>query len=170
MQSESLNPKNEVVLGLGSNLGNRLYNLDKAVYLLNEKVGKVVSASSVYWSAPWGDSNLRPFLNMVLVIKTSLLPRELLRKLENIEIDLGRKSDKGQFKNRPIDIDILFFGKTILDDENLKIPHPGISSRRFVLEPLVEIKPDLIHPVLKKSAKELLIECKDDLAVHLWGS
>lgn len=168
MPLENLNQNNEVILGLGSNLGNRLHNLEKAIYLIEEKVGDPESISSVYWSAPWGDPTLRPFLNLVVALNTKLDPNKLLGTLEKIELQLGRKTGKGKFKNRPIDIDILFFGKTIIQQENLIIPHPGISSRRFVLLPLAEIRPDLIHPVMKKSSRELLSECGDDLAVHLW--
>ena len=163
-----MNLNNQVILGLGSNLGNRSNNLEKAIFLIEEKVGTLKAISSFYWSAPWGDPTLRPFLNQVIAISSNLDPNKLLEALEKIEVQLGRKSGKGKFKNRPIDIDILFYGNKIIEQKDLIIPHPGISSRRFVLLPLVEIRPELIHPILKKSSTELLRKCEDKLAVHLW--
>ena len=156
-------------MGLGSNLGNRITFLKRAALLLEQTIGDINKVSSVYWSAPWGNQLLRPFLNAVLLLETNLSPEELLKATETIEQHLGRKSGKGKWQNRTIDIDLLYFNKDTIHCPGLTIPHPGIEERRFVLQPLVEISPDILHPKLKKTNRELLLECNDHLAVHKWA-
>ncbi|TVR86616.1 MAG: 2-amino-4-hydroxy-6-hydroxymethyldihydropteridine diphosphokinase [Saprospirales bacterium] len=165
MRPKTKLPKETVFLGLGSNLGNREDHLINAIDALNGDEIQIKAHSSVFETEAWGDENLKPFLNMVIQIETTLPPLQLLQRVESIERQLGRKSGKGMFQNRNIDIDILLFGKHIVDLENLKIPHRGLPVRSFVLEPLNELAPDLIHPVSGKTIRQLLRECPDDSRV-----
>ena len=158
---------NIVVLGLGTNLGNRWQNLHNALYYLEAFVGKTQKVSPVYQTKAVGfDGN--DFLNAVLVLQTHLSPAELLQKTKKIEKLLGRtsKSVNGQYSNRLIDIDILYFNNTVLKTKNLQIPHSQIQSRNFVLQPLVDILPDFFHPKLQKTHKELLTLSTDNTKVE----
>ncbi len=157
--------KETVFLGLGSNLGNREDHLVNAIDALKSDDIHLKAFSSVFETEAWGDERLKPFLNMVTQIETTLPPEELLARVESIERQLGRKSGKGKFQNRNIDIDVLLFGNHVVDLENLRIPHKGLPDRRFVLEPLNELAQDLIHPVSGKSIRKLLRECPDALKV-----
>jgi 2-amino-4-hydroxy-6-hydroxymethyldihydropteridine diphosphokinase len=150
-----------VFLGLGTNMGNRAENLSKAVECIEFEIGRVLKTSSVYETEPWGFHSEEQFLNMVVKVETKLGPAELLTKILSIEAFLGRKRKEKQYVSRIIDIDILLYEDQIIDDGNLKIPHPLMHERRFVLEPLCEIEPDLVHPVLRKSIRDLLSVCKD---------
>ncbi|MCJ7695223.1 MAG: 2-amino-4-hydroxy-6-hydroxymethyldihydropteridine diphosphokinase, partial [Anaerolineaceae bacterium] len=143
-----------IYLALGSNIGDRLVNLAKARALL-EKVVCLIKVSSVYQTAPWGYAQQEDFYNQVISAQTSLKPKKLLRSLKRIEKRLGREKT---FRNGPrvIDIDILFYDDLIFKSRRIQIPHARLEERAFVLEPLAEIAPGLIHPVLKKSAAELL--------------
>jgi len=154
-----------VFLGLGSNLGDREENLQEAKVRIGESIGQVVSASSVYETEPWGFESDREFLNMVLCAETYLSPSGLLGRILMIESQLGRIRSEKKFTSRNIDIDILLYDNDIVNEEALQIPHPQMHERRFVLIPLCEIAPDLIHPVLKKSSQTLLKECKDNCKV-----
>lgn len=141
-----------VYLSLGSNLGNRQENLDRALKLLSERMrmGKV---SSIYDTEPIGPIDQPRFLNLAAEAFTNLKPEGLLMMVKGIEQKMGRYSRSGE--PRIIDIDIIFYGDQVIDTPELKIPHPEMSRRSFVLMPLTEIAPDFIHPVLKKSVKEL---------------
>jgi 2-amino-4-hydroxy-6-hydroxymethyldihydropteridine diphosphokinase len=151
----------KVFLGLGTNLGDREANLRTAVGNIIENIGRVVSLSSVYETEPWGFRTKDLFLNMVAEVETKLKPSGLLGRMLMIEAKMGRlRSGKG-YSSRIIDLDILLYGEEILDSKSIVIPHPKLHERRFVLVPLCEIAPDLIHPVLKKDIKTLLRECKD---------
>lgn len=156
-----------VFLGLGTNLGDRENNLSMAVKMIGEEIGKVTDCSSVYETEPWGFRSDNPFLNMVVKVRTSLRPSGLLGRILMIEAKLGRlRSGKG-YKSRTMDIDILLYGNDIIKKEDLEIPHPGIAVRRFVLEPLCELAPDMIHPVLKVTFTELLEKCGDACGVSI---
>lgn len=137
----------EIYLSLGSNIGNRREYLKQAVGMLKTRLDKA-KVSSVYRTEPWGNEDQPDFLNLCLVGKTSLSPQELLVFIRSIEKKLGRTHQE-KWGPREIDIDILFYdGKTIKTPE-LEIPHPYVAERAFVLIPLEEIAPDLLHPVLK---------------------
>jgi 2-amino-4-hydroxy-6-hydroxymethyldihydropteridine diphosphokinase len=153
-------------LSLGSNIGNRELFIIKAEQLINLEIGKIVEASSVYETEPWGISSGPYFLNKLVISETDLDPFEILEKLHKIEITLGRKVNSPKYSSRVIDIDILFIDNIIIESDKLKIPHPAISNRRFVLEPLAEVEKHYLHPVEKKSIAELLNNCNDRLSVR----
>jgi 2-amino-4-hydroxy-6-hydroxymethyldihydropteridine diphosphokinase len=145
-----------VYLGLGSNVGDREQFLQKAVDALGSPELKILRASSVYETEP-RDFVAQPwFLNAVLEAETSLLPIRLLHRCQQVERDLGRKRSAVAKGPRVIDIDILLHGKAVVDIPQLVIPHPALHERRFVLEPLVELAPELKHPTLLRSMRELL--------------
>ena len=150
-----------VFLGIGTNLGEREENLRKAIKLIEEHIGNITEESSVYETEPWGFKSETSFFNMVLKVDTNLTPSGLLGRILMIEAMMGRLREGQGYKSRIIDIDILFFGSRIFENKVLKIPHPRIQERRFVLVPLSEFAGDLVHPVFKKSIQELLQECKD---------
>jgi 2-amino-4-hydroxy-6-hydroxymethyldihydropteridine diphosphokinase len=142
-----------VYLSLGSNVGDREGQLREALARLGV-VGRVVATSSFYETEPVEFTQQPWFLNCALALETSKTPQELIAAILHIEEEMGRR--RGQKKGpRSIDIDILLFDGTVLDSEELTIPHPAMQLRRFVLEPLVEIAPELFHPVLKKTIREL---------------
>jgi 2-amino-4-hydroxy-6-hydroxymethyldihydropteridine diphosphokinase len=146
-----------VYLGLGTNLGDKEYNLNDTILKLSHEVGKIVCQSGNYVSKPWGFESENEFLNVVVSLETDLSPFDLLASTQEIERIIGRtaKSANG-YVDRVIDIDILLYDKEIVDTPELKIPHPLMTKRDFVLKPLAEIVPDLVHPVLEKKIAELL--------------
>lgn len=148
----------EVYLGLGTNLGDKEANLDMAMEEIRKRVGEILSLSAYYITEPWGFDSKNAFLNAICKVSTSLSPLDVLFTTQSIEKDLGRmkKSVNGQYSDRPIDIDILLYDDIVLDSPNLTIPHPLMHKRTFVMEPLSEIAPELVHPVLHKSMKEIL--------------
>lgn len=155
----------KVFLSLGSNQGNRFKNILEAILKINQMPStRLEKFSSIYETEPYKIEGQQKFLNLVLSISTSLSPFELYQNLLTIEKDLGRKT-KGDLQPREIDIDILFYDDEIIDTPDLKIPHYDLHNRKFVLIPFVEIEPDFIHPVFKKSIKELLSQLNDNLSV-----
>jgi len=145
-----------VYLGLGSNLGDRLANLQAAVQALEPRV-HLIQASPVYETPPWGYLDQPDFLNQVIKVETDLTPANLLDFIKHLERELGREPT---FRNGPrrIDIDILFYDDLILHEDQLQIPHPRLEKRAFVLVPLAAIAPNLRHPVLGSKIKELMEE------------
>jgi 2-amino-4-hydroxy-6-hydroxymethyldihydropteridine diphosphokinase len=156
------------LIGIGSNLGDRKANYREAL----DRVGalpntRIVKASSLYESEPLGDAKTW-FVNAVIEIETDCSPDELLKRLKAIEKAMGRKRVKGKrWGSRIIDLDILFFDKEIVNKRTLRIPHKEIQNRRFVLVPLCELAPQLIHPRLNVTMSELLATLKDTKKVHL---
>jgi 2-amino-4-hydroxy-6-hydroxymethyldihydropteridine diphosphokinase len=151
---------NNVFLLLGSNQGDRLALLHQACALLPP--AGVLASSSVYESEPWGFEAEQNFLNQVVQISTNLSPQALLQQAQLVEEKLGRVRTTGSgYTSRPIDVDILFYGSEVVSAPALAIPHPRLHLRRFTLMPLAEIAPDFVHPILKKTMRELLEECED---------
>jgi 2-amino-4-hydroxy-6-hydroxymethyldihydropteridine diphosphokinase len=144
-----------VHLALGTNLGDRPANLARAIERLSSAEIRVLRASSVWETEPRDLPNQPWFLNQVLEVETSLFPRQLLQRLHRIEREMGRirATPKGP---RLIDIDILFFGRAVVSAPDLEIPHPHMTERRFVLEPLAELVPDLRHPVTRRTVRQML--------------
>jgi 2-amino-4-hydroxy-6-hydroxymethyldihydropteridine diphosphokinase len=155
-----------VFLGIGSNIDDRIKNLEGAMRMIEEIIGPVKSVSSVYETEPWGFKSDNDFLNMVLLVNTDLLPSVVLGRILMIEAQLGRIRDPNGYVSRNIDIDILFFNNALVNEKSFVIPHPKLHERRFVLVPLAEIDPEYIHPVLNKSIKELLAVCNDKCRVN----
>ena len=147
-----------VYLGLGSNLGDRKENLDRALGYLSQRL-RVIGKSSVYDTEPMENPAQPRFLNMVCQAKTMLKPEDLLTLAKGIERKIGRLPGRPN-SPRPIDIDILFYGDEVVKTPELTIPHPRLTQRAFVLVPLAEIAPALVHPENKKTANELLKELK----------
>ncbi len=149
--------KHTVFLALGTNLGHKEKNLEQARQQIAERIGFLSAVSSVIETEPWGFESTHSFLNQVVMIKTSLTPYQVLSETQGIEIEMGRTQKSGMsYQDRLIDIDIILYDNLIVESENLQVPHPLFHKRRFVLEPLAEIAPDLIHPLRKKSMLELL--------------
>ena len=150
---------------LGSNLGDPESSLQTALEKINSELGRVVRTSSVYVTEPWGLKDQPPFYNQVVEVKTELNAYETLEKLLEIETSMGRIRGK-KWAERIIDIDILYFDDQIINHDNLSIPHPGIPDRRFVLVPLCELIPEMVHPVLKVTNADLLGSTSDTLVVQ----
>jgi 2-amino-4-hydroxy-6-hydroxymethyldihydropteridine diphosphokinase len=144
----------------GSNIGNSLEHLTRACRLIDERAGHVAALSSVYKTAPWGNTEQQDFLNQVMLVETPLEPLVLLETVLQIEQEMGRHR-KLKWGPRIIDIDILFYDHLILDTPALRLPHPFLHLRRFTLMPLNEIAPGLVHPVSGNTVEALLEQCED---------
>lgn len=151
-----------IYLGLGSNLGDKEAYLRKAIEQINEQIGPVVARSVFFVSEPWGFESDHTFLNACVAAETTIGPYECLRLAKDIETVLGRpEKSSGAYKDRVIDVDILFYDALVVEDFELIVPHPLLHKRLFVLEPLAAIAPDLIHPILKKTVQQLLAELNE---------
>ena len=149
-------------LGLGTNIGNKKENLTRAIEALSLALGPCTAQSSFIETAPWGFESENSFLNCAVAFETMLQPVELLDTTERIERGLGRtaKSTGGAYHDRVIDIDILLYGNAVIDTPRLTIPHPLMHLRDFVLEPLEQIAPEVVHPTTGKSIRELADELR----------
>ena len=154
-------------IGLGSNVGDREEYLKTALHYLQEKGGKLKDVSSLYATEPWGNKNLSPFVNMVVVILSELKPMDMLDVCQEIEIRLKRVRIKDEigYQDRTIDIDLLLVEDEVWQTKRLVIPHPHLVDRNFVLAPLFEIAPMWIHPENKKTIEYLHDNCKDESKV-----
>jgi len=155
-----------VYLLLGSNLGHRMLFLKQAVTALNA-LGSIAQCSSIYETESWGKKDIPDYLNQVVHLKTDLSANALLNETQSIELAHGRERHE-KWGSRTLDIDLLFYGDQIINESNLKIPHPELHNRRFTLEPLAEIAPQLTHPVLGKNILMLKAELTDDLNVKIY--
>lgn len=151
-----------IYFSLGTNLGDKEQNLRMAVRKIRKQIGEVVSLSAFYATAPWGFTSDNAFLNAALCVQTDLPPLEVLRTTQEMEREMGRtrKSSAGVYADRVIDIDLLLCFATdgtplLLDTPELRLPHPLMHERRFVMEPLAEIAPEVVHPVLKATIRQL---------------
>jgi 2-amino-4-hydroxy-6-hydroxymethyldihydropteridine diphosphokinase len=154
----------QVYISLGSNLGDRLQFLKNAVEKIANQLGRVVKESKVYQAAAWGHTKQPDFYNQVIEIETDLTPAQLLQACLEIEKSLGRERSI-LWGERTIDLDILLYDGQSVQSENLNIPHPYLHLRNFVLVPLCEIAPDLIHPILELTIQQLLDRCADKLEI-----
>jgi 2-amino-4-hydroxy-6-hydroxymethyldihydropteridine diphosphokinase len=149
----------------GSNLGNSAEHLHAARQNIGHKLGIVTHASSIYKTAPWGNTNQQDFLNQVLEVQTEMTPEKVLETILQIEQEMGR-TRLHKWEPRIIDIDILFASDLICKSSGLTIPHPLLHERRFTLEPMNEIATDFVHPVLNKTIAQLLDDCIDQSNVE----
>jgi 2-amino-4-hydroxy-6-hydroxymethyldihydropteridine diphosphokinase len=157
----------KIYLLLGGNLGNKSRIFSETRDKLNKRLGEITSRSAVYETEPWGFESSDLFWNQVLEISTKLSPEEVLRDTQQTELELGRIRKSNQYDSRIMDIDILFYGDQVINQQNLIIPHPRIQERKFALIPLCEIAPDLVHPIFQKSIRKILSECNDPLKVEV---
>ena len=151
-------------IALGTNLGNRLANLRAAIAAFAPEI-VVTAESHVYETPPWGYEDQPAFLNMVVKAETGLGPESLLKNLKQLEVELGREQNF-RWGPRLIDLDILFYDNMVIDTPPLVIPHPRLHERAFVLVPLADVAPDLIHPIFQKSVSQLLAEVDRQGILH----
>lgn len=159
---------NKIFLLTGGNIGDRKKKLETASALIQKHIGRIIKSSGMYETAAWGITNQASFYNQIHLAESRFSAQDTLQNILKIEAEMGRVRT---VKNaaRIIDIDILFFNDEIINEPNLIVPHPEIPNRRFVLMPLNELAPGMIHPVLNKTTEELLQNCKDELGVKLLG-
>ncbi|UWX55552.1 2-amino-4-hydroxy-6-hydroxymethyldihydropteridine diphosphokinase [Maribacter litopenaei] len=148
-------------LSIGSNLGQKRNNLQKAIFLIGERIGEVTAVSSVYNAPSWGFES-DDFYNACLEVKTKFTPHEALERLLVIEQSLGRKrGTEIGYQSRSIDIDVIYYGYEVMDTAHLTLPHPKMIERKFVLKPLADIAPQFYHPIVNKDTRNLLQETRD---------
>jgi 2-amino-4-hydroxy-6-hydroxymethyldihydropteridine diphosphokinase len=154
-----------IYLILGSNLGSRFESIAKAIGLIRERIGSIEAASSIYKTEPWGYEHQPHYLNQVIRINTILTPKELLDEINKIEVECGRIRN-GRWRERVLDIDILYYNNEVIKSDEIEIPHPQIQNRLFTLIPLCELVGEEVHPVSGKTQKQMLEACSDTLKVN----
>jgi len=143
-------------------MGDRMGHLRMAADLITKNIGNIAKKSHLYDTQPWGNTEQDSFLNQVVMVNTTLDPRDILKEITQIEREMGRaRKDSDKWGPRQIDIDILLYGKRIIRDKGLEIPHPELHKRAFVLVPLMELAPEYEHPILKQQIDELFMACED---------
>lgn len=150
---------------LGSNMGNSVQQLKTAIDILDKKLGKHISASSLYKTKAWGNTEQPDFYNQVIIYKSNLRPLQIFEITQQTEKEMGRER-KEKWGPRIIDIDILFLGSMVYYSDVLTVPHPQLYKRRFTLEPLCELAPTFVHPVKNLNLEKLLKQCPDLLGVE----
>ncbi|HWZ35359.1 MAG TPA: 2-amino-4-hydroxy-6-hydroxymethyldihydropteridine diphosphokinase [Mucilaginibacter sp.] len=155
---------NNVFLLLGSNLGDRKEYLQQAIMHISYEISPDIRISSVYETESWGKTNEPDYLNMVIELKTDMLAQTILEHILNIEKIMGRVREE-KWGSRIIDIDILYYNLDVINQPGLHVPHPQLHNRRFTLEPLAELAPNFVHPVLNKTNLQLKNELRDSLIV-----
>lgn len=162
-----MNGLHKVYLLTGSNIGDRKKNLDLAKEKIRKAIGAVEAQSKIYETQPWGLADQDDFLNQALEVRTPLTPREVLKQAKKIEEEMGRvKSEK--WVARLIDIDLIFFDEMVLQEDGLVLPHPHFHERNFALVPVMELVPEMLHPVLHQTVEDLYWDSKDDLDVSVF--
>ncbi|MFM7104114.1 MAG: 2-amino-4-hydroxy-6-hydroxymethyldihydropteridine diphosphokinase [Flavobacteriales bacterium] len=154
-----------IYLSLGSNLGNRLELLSETRDFIEFNIGDIVNSSDVYETEPWEMENVEPFLNQVLSVRTAMSNTQIINEISEIDAFYGRKRSTEKYLSREMDVDVLFIEQEIIDTPKLKVPHPKISERRFILEPLCQIAPDFVDPLTQKTITSLLESCQDKCKV-----
>ncbi len=150
-----------VYLSIGSNLGQKRTNLQKAIFQIGEHIGEVIKVSPVYNTPSWG-FDAEDFLNACLEVSTSLSPHDILRNLMEIEKKMGReRTEEMEYQSRVIDLDIIYYGTEVIDSTELTVPHRRLAERKFVLKPLADIAPQFYHPIVNKDTRNLLQESRD---------
>ena len=151
-----------IYLSIGSNIGERMLNIVKARGLISNQLGVVQSVSSTYETGAWGYTSVNRYYNICLSLSTTLSPQNVLSEIKSIEVSMGRVRDNSGYSDRIIDIDLLFYGNEVIEIPGLKVPHPRLGERKFVLVPLLEIAPDLVHPQFQLTIREMAEQCKDN--------
>ena len=154
-----------VYLCLGGNVGETHDYLNRAIGLIESRIGKIVQSSGIYLSEPWGLECSQWFLNQVVAAETKLEPHAVLEHCLQIESELGRTRSGNGYEPRTIDIYIIFFGHQIVSQPDLQVPHPLMHQRNFVLQPLCDVAADFVHPVFRKTVHQILAECDDNAMV-----
>ena len=155
----------DLILHIGSNIGNREANLSACIDLLQIHLGDIINTSGIYATEAWGIKDQPEFLNQAIHLNTFLPAGDVLRIIQKVECIIGKEKEF-HWGPRRIDIDIIFYGDKIIDESGLKVPHPRMQDRAFVLLPLQDIVPEFIHPIMKVSVDQLVKECKDQSYAH----
>jgi len=154
-----------IYFSLGSNLGNREELLSETRDFIHFNVGDIVVASDIYETEPWGMENVQPFLNQIIGVQSELTNAQIITEIAEIDQFYGRERSAEKYLSREMDVDVLFIDQEIIDLPNLSVPHPKIIDRRFILEPMVQIAPEFVHPAIQKTLAELLEICTDKCKV-----
>jgi len=155
----------DLILHIGSNIGDREENLSTCLRLLNIHCGEIINKSDIYATEAWGIKDQPEFLNQAIHLKSYQSPEDILKNIQKIECIIGKEKEF-HWGPRRIDIDIIFYGNEIIETDSLTIPHPMMQKRAFVLLPLMDIIPDYIHPSLKLSIRKLSEDCMDSSYAH----